>query len=350
MPRLRTAGFFVCVFACVSVAAVPGVINIQGVLRDASNNPMPDATYNVTFRIYTASSGGAVLWTEAASVITTNGLFTALMGAITPVPDSVFNEADRWLGIQAQGLAEMSPRVRLASVGYAFETDQWFTNGPHVYRPSGNVGIGTSNPIQKLHLAGLSLGDGIFLSGNSPGYSLQTGGGAAFGEASAPGLWSQSADSGDATVRSRSGRKLHLQSGFGASAITIASSSNVGIGTSTPQTKLEVRGDVRLGGTGQYFAPAGEENLRIIRGTINGALTVGSGFQWESSGPGRYRITFDTPFAAQPSVTATVFLLGNTKFAMMSALSESYVDIDVYYRSDGSYVDAPFSFIAIGPR
>lgn len=117
-------------------------------------------------------------------------------------------------------------------------------NNQFLIRASGGVGIGTASPTQRLHIAGLTAGDGVMLTGSSPGYSLQTGGGAAFGEASSAGLWSQSADSGDAVVRSRSGRKLHLQSGFGAAGISLGSSGNVGIGFTDPGYKLSVNGGI----------------------------------------------------------------------------------------------------------
>ena len=46
-------------FAAVPVAAaVPGLINFQGILRDASGNPIADGSYSVTFRIYDAASAG----------------------------------------------------------------------------------------------------------------------------------------------------------------------------------------------------------------------------------------------------------------------------------------------------
>ena len=35
---------------------------------------------------------------------------------------------------------------------------------------------------------------------------------------------------------------------------------------------------------------------------------------------------------------------------MTSELNPSYVNIDMYMRSDGSFVDGDFSFMAAGPR
>src|SRR5262249_20634604 len=62
----------------------------------------------------------------------------------------------------------------------------------------------------------------------------------------------------------------------------------LGIGTDSPAVKLDVRGEVKLGPSGQYYAASGEGNnpLRIIYGRIrvpslgggNGAILAGSGF------------------------------------------------------------------------
>lgn len=138
-------------------AAIPGLISLQGKLTDASNNPLPNASYPVTFRIYDADAGGTVLWSEVSSVTTADGLFTANLGAVTPVPDSVFNNPDRWLGIQVQGFAEMTPRTRLTSVAYSNATAQWNSSGPDIYRTSGNVGIGTSTPVAPLQIGDIGI-------------------------------------------------------------------------------------------------------------------------------------------------------------------------------------------------
>ena len=84
---------------------------------------------------------------------------------------------------------------------------------------------------------------------------------------------------------------------------------NVGVGTSTPASKLEVRGDIRLGPLGEYFAPESGEALRIIRGEVlaAGSISSGSGFTVSKTGTGTYTIFFSTPFLAtsHPAFTAT---------------------------------------------
>jgi len=110
----------VTVLASLAVAAVPQLINFQGILKDGSGNPVANASYSVTFTIYDTPAGGSVQWAETTSVTTSSGLFTVLLGAANPVPDSAFNNPNRWLGIKVGADPEMTPRQQLVSVAYGF--------------------------------------------------------------------------------------------------------------------------------------------------------------------------------------------------------------------------------------
>lgn len=164
--------------------------------------------------------------------------------------------------------------------------------------------------------------------------------------------------------------------------MVINGAGNVGIGTLSPLAKLEVNGtvkidglvtaiagittlgDVKLGSTGQYFAPGGEEDLRIIRGTIGVdgtthlfVISHGSGFTISSSNNGVIYITFTTPFSNIPAVTVTPDRNGqpDTYVANLDAncgcdrtKQVKIVLADVFQPTMG--VQIPFDFIAIGPR
>jgi hypothetical protein len=99
--------------------ATPGTISYQGMLNDAAGQPVNGNT-NITFRLYSASTGGTALWTEAHTdanaVPVSNGLFNVLLGSLTPVPASVWSNANVYLGVQVGGDAEMSPREAVSVV------------------------------------------------------------------------------------------------------------------------------------------------------------------------------------------------------------------------------------------
>lgn len=141
---------------------------------------------------------------------------------------------------------------------------------------------------------------------------------------------------------------------------------DVGIGTSSPGSKLDVRGSVKLGNSGEFFAAAGSENLRMVRGNVNsdGTILAGAGFSMQHLGAGTYRITFATAFGAPPTVVATPSpsVANNLNTANTSLFGNQPSDYAIITTSYG-YVppggsgqvfsvkeDVGFSFVAIGPR
>ena len=69
---------------------VPFLINYQGELRSApTDNLVPDGTYDMTFRIYDAQSGGTHVWEGKYSSANGNpielkdGIFSVLLGSGT---------------------------------------------------------------------------------------------------------------------------------------------------------------------------------------------------------------------------------------------------------------------------
>jgi len=109
-------------FTVTSWGAVPQLINYQGLLQDNLGNPVADGSYSVVFTIYNASSGGDTLWTQTYSVMTSDGLFTVLLGSgALAIPDTTFNDTTRYLGIKVGADPELAPRTRLNSVAYAYQ-------------------------------------------------------------------------------------------------------------------------------------------------------------------------------------------------------------------------------------
>lgn len=124
-------------------------------------------------------------------------------------------------------------------------------------------------------------------------------------------------------------------------------SGNVGIGTDSPTTKLEVRGDVKVGASGQYFAAAGEENLRIVRGTVGsgGGSIEGTGYTVTRTSTGTFSVTFNTPFADRPSIVASSVAF---RLAGIDAASASGFVVNVSH--NGTSENFGFDFVAVGPR
>ncbi len=108
------------VLFCLAWADVPRLINFQGCLRDGSGNPVAISSDSVTFKYIAAPPGVNEIWAETQSVNTVSGLFSILLGSSHPLPDSVFNDTLRWLGIRIDSDPEMAPRQRLVSVGYSY--------------------------------------------------------------------------------------------------------------------------------------------------------------------------------------------------------------------------------------
>lgn len=102
-----------------SSGITPTTLSYQGNLTDASGQAINTPT-NLTFRLYNTASGGAALWTETQSgVSVTNGLFSVELGAITPVPESIWDEEQLYLGVRVGSDSEMSPREMIGKVPIA---------------------------------------------------------------------------------------------------------------------------------------------------------------------------------------------------------------------------------------
>ncbi|NOZ09034.1 MAG: hypothetical protein GXO91_09225 [FCB group bacterium] len=181
-------------------------------------------TVNLTFGIYAAESGGSALWTETqTSVSVVDGLFHVLLGSVTPLPESLFDSPDRWLGIAVNGDEEMSPRTRLASVPFALVAANPGPAGPQgpagpvagsdgqlVYNNGGaaggaevyyddtnnRLGVGTGTPAAKLDVAGTIKISGLKMTPGSGSNKVLT------SDANGNGSWQPlgSLGSGDITA------------------------------------------------------------------------------------------------------------------------------------------------------
>ncbi|MFC1646596.1 beta strand repeat-containing protein, partial [Candidatus Omnitrophota bacterium] len=78
----------------------------------------------MTFRIYSASSGGTALWSETQTVTITSGVLDAVLGAATAFPATMTFNTDYWVSVEVASDGEMSPRIRLTGAAYALNADE----------------------------------------------------------------------------------------------------------------------------------------------------------------------------------------------------------------------------------
>jgi hypothetical protein len=115
--------------------SVPHLMKIAGVFHPADGQPA-GAVETVTLSIYAEPEGGAPLWQETQTIaLDAQGRYTVLLGAMQDggIPAAVFGAGDaQWLGTRFERAGEVEgPRVRLASVPYAFKAQDAETLGGH---------------------------------------------------------------------------------------------------------------------------------------------------------------------------------------------------------------------------
>ncbi len=163
-------------------AEVPTSMNYQVMLTDNSDQPLANQSLEVVFRIYDDATGGSLKWSETHNVTTNSiGVVSVVLGETTPLNPVSF-DMPLWLQIEVEGEV-LTPRRALVSGPYALHTydsdrlggvqasdyaldseisglgdgysldasdgnpvDQVYVNA------AGNVGIGTVNPNEDLHI------------------------------------------------------------------------------------------------------------------------------------------------------------------------------------------------------
>ncbi len=234
-----------------ALAEVPQMINYHGKITTPQGT-LIDTTISMTFTIYTDSIGTDSLWSETqSSVVVEKGIFSVLLGSVTPIPDSVFTGETRYLGVKAGNDSEMTPRKAIVSVGYAYKAEyadtsdyaqaaasdgDWTpdTAGINIYRLTGNVGIGTAAPDGKLVITGMAVGVALKIKGS---------GSTSYFHNDASGLHIKSYD--DSNLRAI---KFHTGSDW-TPEMVIQNNGNIGIGVAYPAYKLDVDGDINVAGS-----------------------------------------------------------------------------------------------------
>jgi hypothetical protein len=117
-----TALLLTLLLSHLSPAQVPRTLSYQGILCDSAGVPKPNASYGMTFRLYSVAQGGSPLWSETQILGTTRGLFNAVLGDISPFPDSLRFDRRYWLGLQIAPDPELTPRIQMTATGYSINS------------------------------------------------------------------------------------------------------------------------------------------------------------------------------------------------------------------------------------
>ena len=149
-------------------AEVPRVTSYQGVLVDEAGNPR-FGPVDIQIRFYDAGTGGTMLFEEIhTDVPLDNGVYSIEIGSNTVggIPESAINASELWLGISVDSGEEFTPRLHMGSVIFALRSHSAErlsnpeSSAQVLVDSSGNVGIGTAEPEEKLDVVGgIKLGN-----------------------------------------------------------------------------------------------------------------------------------------------------------------------------------------------
>ena len=211
------------------------ILSFQGRLTDSLGNPITTST-NIQFKLYNVPTSGTPLYTAGPCSIIPDqdGIFSTLIGSSCglEIDSSIFTEnANIYLGVTVGSDPEMTPRQPIANVGYAInaETLQGLPPG------TGKSNIPFINQDGDLLIATAS--PGIRSTFTSADFTLS----------SAKTAIIQSAGSGDVVLQATQSGDLKFRTGGSNDSDTkmiIKNDGKVGIGTTTPNAKLEVAGDI----------------------------------------------------------------------------------------------------------
>jgi len=231
-------------------AQAPQKMSYQAVIRNAGNTLI--ANHSVGMKISILQGTTPVYVETQTSSTNANGLVSIEIGDGTVVAGN-FSAID-WANGPYFLETETDPTggtvysitgiSQLLSVPYALSSgdNKWSSNDAGINNNSGNVGIGTSSPNTTLYVKSASSNVATLDGGNQMWVTLSENG--------IPrgymGSFAGNAEDVDFGTYAGSTGAVHLTTNDEPK-LTVINNGNVGIGTTTPTTKLEVNGATKLG-------------------------------------------------------------------------------------------------------
>jgi hypothetical protein len=191
-----------------AAVAAGSVFSYQGQLTNAAGNPITNPSLPMIFRLFTVQTGGTACWTESQNVNVQNGQFNILLGKTTTIPATCL-EGNTYLEIVVNNEI-LNPREFLASVPYAIQANTLPANAKvgMSLNVAGDIIAGVSGNEFLIHTRNSNNGDFLQITSKDPGSDWK----------------------------------------FNQGITLVDSNGNVGIGTRSPQERLDVSGNAIIGG------------------------------------------------------------------------------------------------------
>ncbi len=370
---------------------------------------------SVPYALYAAKSGNASLintTTEPAGANCTNGgtkIETGLDANSNGALDASEINASQTKYI-CNGAVNVLSNGSVAGNTPYWDGSQWIINNSNLFNNGANIGIGTSDPAEKLDVNGNIRTNQVNSNGDllltakpkspvwaypaqinlSQGGWAYPGGDVTINAGSAGenygGLgaslilkgWNYPSEPGEGSnLILRAGgawggeRFIKFQNDTGSTNLMVVSSyGKVGIGTSQPSTNLDLVSTNGYGtalkiadgtqGASKVLTSDANGNASwqtssksisgICSGGANGSILNGSGFTVTNTSTGFYSIAFTTPFTTIPNVVANPYITSNSHIDINEFIAVGSVTVNGFMlytkNNNGRVNDISFSFIA----
>lgn len=153
-----------CLFAFAQNSFAQATLSIQGIIRKSNGAAVDDGKYDLTFKLYNATTGGTAIHTETQNVSVVGGIYSAELGGSATPLNAPFDQT-YYLGVSVDGGAELIPRARLTSSPYALS----LLGTTNLFPGSGAVGAGTITPASgyQMHIKSADSAGKLLVEGST---------------------------------------------------------------------------------------------------------------------------------------------------------------------------------------